>query len=303
VLQLNRILDHCRNRIDGGEGAEAVSVLCDELRSLVANVSPEDWTGRVLPVCRKHAIHELLLKDPYTSRAFHKPRGYAGDAELLDYVYRGNPPADTSAIGRAVFHGTTRLPNGRSVIFRRDLLAERINQAAGLRPRPRILSIACGHLREAQQSRAVMDREVQEFIAIDQDPQSLEVVSREQSSLGVHPVRGTVGEIVRKQLRFTDFDLVYAAGLFDYLSKEFSRRLLTNMVEMVRPGGRVLVANFTPDNHGRGYMECFMDWLLHCRDEREMEWLLGDIAPCQIASRELYRDAERNVIYLELVKA
>jgi hypothetical protein len=32
---------------------------------------------------------------------------------MLDYVYTGTAPDDTTAIGRAVFQGTTGLPNGR----------------------------------------------------------------------------------------------------------------------------------------------------------------------------------------------
>jgi extracellular factor (EF) 3-hydroxypalmitic acid methyl ester biosynthesis protein len=302
MRQLTSVLDEWCDRIHRGDGAEAVSALCDHLQALRPAVSSNEWTTQVIPVCRAHPIHELLLEDPYTGRAFQKPRGYAGDAEMLDYVYTAIPPLGTSDVGCAVFRGTTGLPNGRSVVNRRDLLTERIDQVAGSRPNPRILSIACGHLREAQYSRAVISGAVGEFIALDQDAQSLEIVRREQSSFGVRSLKGSVTSIVRRQIVFTNLDLVYAAGLFDYLSEEFSRRLLTLMIGMLRQGGQLLVANFTPDNHGRGYMECFMDWLLTCRDEGQMQSLLKDVATSRIAKRTVYRDSGRNIVYLELTK-
>ena len=34
-----------------------------------------------------HAVRDLLLNDPFTYRAFAKPRGYAGDAVMMDYIY------------------------------------------------------------------------------------------------------------------------------------------------------------------------------------------------------------------------
>ena len=33
------------------------------------------------------AIKRLAHQDPFTRRAFEKPRGYAGDAELLEYIH------------------------------------------------------------------------------------------------------------------------------------------------------------------------------------------------------------------------
>lgn len=172
-----------------------------------------------------------------------------------------------------------------------------------LRPQSRVLSIACGHLREANHSTAVVNNAVAELVAFDQDKDSLSIVTRDNSTTSVRAVHGSAMDIVRKRVAFTEFDLVYSAGLFDYLSDGFGRRLLGLMVNMLRPGGRLLVANFTPDNHGREYMECFMDWSLICRNEAQMGELLGSVEPGLVAAQRLYRDELNNVIYLEIDRA
>ena len=40
------------------------------------------------------------------------------------------------------------------------------------------------------------------------------------------------------------FDFVYAAGLFDYLSAPVASALTGRMFEMTRPGGLMLIPNF-----------------------------------------------------------
>ena len=37
-------------------------------------------------LCLRHPLRALLHQDPFTYRAFSKPRGYSGDAVLLDLV-------------------------------------------------------------------------------------------------------------------------------------------------------------------------------------------------------------------------
>lgn len=300
MSQTTDFLDHLTERILDGDGKRVVAELGDHFRQLRAMHEDRHWMNAVVSVCRRHPIQELLLEDPYTARAFRKPRGYAGDAVMLDYIYSGEPPLETSAIGRAIFDGTTGLPNGQSVILRRNLLAKKIDETTSTRPDARVLSIACGHLREAECSRAVTDKRVLELVAFDQDAESLSVVSRDYSPFGVTTVHGTVMDIIRRRVRFVGFDLVYAAGLFDYLSDKLARRLLALMVAMVRPGGRVVVANFTPGNHGRGYMECFMDWTLMCRGATEMQDLIHGLYPCMVTEPNVYHDVYGNIAYLEV---
>ena len=137
--------------------SEPIDKLFLGLRHIRLEAPPDAWTHFVQQVALPHPLKDLLHQDPFTRRSFEKPRGYAGDADLLDFIY-GNRSADTSsAHGHSVFQYTTNAPASKAVRYRRDLLAALIDALAQERKEPRILSLACGHLREAHLSQAVQD--------------------------------------------------------------------------------------------------------------------------------------------------
>lgn len=302
-MDLKHTLDEAAQRIESGDGTAVVDDLCGSLLHLFRDSPPLTWQQQVVAPCRTHRLHALLLQDPYTARAWRKPRGYAGDAEMLDYLYSGMAPSGTTAEGLAVFRGTTGGPNGRSVVHRRDWLAARIDEIAAGRSGTRVLSIACGHLREAARSLAVAEGRIAECVGVDQDALSLAVAERDNLFRGMRFVNARVMDLVRGEQAFEGFSFVYAAGLFDYLPTDLARRLLATMFRALRPGGWLLVGNFTPDNHGRGYMECFMDWQLLCRDEAALEDLRVTVPAHAVSAHRMYRDPGRNVVYLELQRA
>ena len=65
------------------------------------------------------------------------------------------------------------------------------------------------------------------------------------------------------------YDFVYCAGLFDYLSDKVCRRLMDILYAMLDPGGLLLATNV--DAHpARGEMECFLEWHLVQRNATQM---------------------------------
>lgn len=295
------ILSQQYDKLRSGEGNGVVETLCAVLLPLRLSLPDAEWNA-IKTACFNHPIRPLLHEDPYTRRAYEKPRGYAGDAVMLDYIYGGVAPDGTSMIGRLVFGDTTGLSNGKSVIFRRDLLAQKIDQLASQKRRPRVLSLACGHLREGQQSRAVISGDIASLYAIDQDVESLKVVEQEQAIRGVIPVQGSVVSIIRRKIVFQDIDFAYAAGLYDYLSDSLAAKTTKALFDMLASGGHLLLANYVPSSHGRGYMDAFMDWSLIYRCEQDLQQVLSLVPESLISSRRLFHDPFGNVVYLELVR-
>ena len=279
------------------EHLERLRLTLGELRR---NGTDDSWEI-VKAWLRGHPVWSLMLQDPFIRRANEKPRGYPGDAVLIDYIY--DAPSVRSEINAlppqaAVIHDfATSAAAPRAVRYRRQFAAEVIDEVARQRSEPaRVVSIAAGHLREAELSFAACAGRAS-FVAIDQDAESLETIRRSAGSIEVETIEGSVRHILAGKLRIPDADLVYALGLFDYLPQPVAARLCELMLAAVRPGGILLIPNFLPGIADIGWMESFMDWKLIYRRDAEMLDLLGDWR--NVARAEIHRDPDHNITFLK----
>lgn len=298
--RLQGALDAVRARLADFDVDGGMDLLCAELTAMRRTLAPADWQG-ALARCRADGLRQLVHEAPITRRAFARPRGYPGDAATLDLIYgHGALPGALTPLAAALYGYEMQMTAAVSVRVRREYLASLIDDVARQRAMPRILSIACGHLREAELSAAVAAGEVGDFDALDQDEESLALVEREHATRRVRPIPGSVRTILAGESRFADYDLVYAAGLYDYLDAAVSARLTEKLFRALAPGGRLLVANFAHGVREAAYMEAYMNWPLVYRSEAEVARFDELISPEQIAAKRLFSDASRNVIYLEL---
>lgn len=273
------------------------------LSEIRKDCGPEEWDAMFHAEVANHPVSRLVWQDPFTDHSFRKPRGYPGDAALLDFIYGYTPiPEGTSPVGEAIFQVNRERQAPRSVRSRAQILARTIDETAAQFQSPRILSIACGHLREAEMSTAVMEGRVGEFIALDQDPLSLAEVQRAYGTKGVRPVQESVRTILTEKATFRDLHLIYAAGLYDYLSERVATRLTRLMFDMLAPGGKLLVANFAPCVEDLGYIESYMGWKLIYREPDQMTALGREISPGEWKSHRLFWDEHESIIFLEITK-
>jgi len=298
------LFDATCEQIQAGRLAPALERMIDGLLELRAAYPVEQWRQFSQYDCLHHPLRDILHADPMTRRAFLKPRGYPGDAGILDLIYHTVPlPSDTTPTGVAVYGFTTGHPACVSVRSRRDFLARTVDETAKRVDRPRILSVACGHLREAQYSRAVARGEVGEYIALDQDRESLALVEREMGPIGITTMTESVRGLVTGRVDLSGLDLAYAAGLYDYLGLPVAVSVTRSMLNTVKSGGRVLVANFAPNLIDIGYMETFMAWNLIYRDEQAMQEIAAGLPRDEVASTRVFRESDGNIVYLEVTKA
>ena len=296
-----RLLDRAHALVLQGDTLAAFRLLGTPLSALWTEARGCGRGQEMQRWCAGHALHALVQQDPYTHRAATKPRGYAGDAVMMDFIYGGEAPAGTSPLGRSVFAATTRVSMGLSVLYRRQLLKSLVDDTVVTRDAGRILSVASGHARELEGSLVGSSFFGGEVVALDQDPLSCEEVARVHAGGRVRVVCQGVRELLGNPpaQELGSFDLVYSAGLYDYLPDALARRLTARLLQMLRPDGRLLIANFVPGGSGRGYMELFMDWTLVLRDEAAMRTLALAAGARQVHS---FLDPHRNVVYAELLR-
>lgn len=276
---------------------------------LRAGADPHSWQVMVKEQIAPHPAIRRIRECPLTARCAFKPRGYAGDAVMIDYIYGTGDvagPAEMS-LAKSLFAYTSASPPSRAVRYRRHRLADLIDSCAteqihrnqqGLR----ILSVAAGHGRELELSAAFRSGLISEFVALDQDAQSLQELSRAYASM---PTKITTLEMGVKSLLggkhgLGSFDLVYSAGLYDYLDTPLATRLTARLFDLLSPNGRLMYANFATDIFGIGYMEAAMDWWLVYRDAAQTRALADEIDKSQVSIMNEYTDPGRNIFFVEL---
>lgn len=263
----------------------------------------ESWDTFCKEVVPGHKLTEIIRQDPFTSHSARKPRGYAGDASLLDYIY-GYQDLQTTELGQCIYNYTVNTPTSRAVRTRARIIARIIDRLAEEKGELRIFSIACGHLREAEMSKAMQQGKISEYLAFDQDEESLSVVNERFGGNIVHTVQGSIGDLLMGKLKHLgQFDFVYAAGLYDYLSQRLATRLTSLMFNFTSPGGVTLLTNYMPDTVGTGFMEAFMEWNLIFRTPDELLGTASRIAESQITEKKSYVEDNQRVVFIELHKA
>jgi extracellular factor (EF) 3-hydroxypalmitic acid methyl ester biosynthesis protein len=295
------VLDESHAMLIGGRVSEAFERLVTGLQQIRERTHPGEWKLFSRSECLKHPIRALIHQSPFSRRAFEKPRGYAGDAETLDFAYGyARLPEGTTPLGAELYLCEREAPSVKSARDRIDVLASAVDRVARQTGCPRVLSVACGHLREAQVSRAVAEGKIADYVALDHDPVSLALINRELHGKPVRTVQGSVKSLLKREMTFNDFDLVYSAGLYDYLARPVATALTALMFSMLRPGGRLLIANYAKGSDGTGYMESFMGWHLIYRDEADIRQLAASIDETEIRDISTFRDLHQNVVFLEV---
>lgn len=298
----HKLLDECYRMLTVESPAfdEAIGSLMGLLARLRAATPRTEWRRFAENARCSHPICEKLRQDPFTLRALEKPRGYAGDAKMIDFVYGYSEANHISETGKAILACTTNTATAQSVRHRRDTFAKAVDNTASETIPPRILALACGHLREAHLAEAVQKKRIGEYVAFDQDAKSLVVVKEEFSQFGVRTVQGSVLDLDFDSLG--KFDLIYAAGLYDYLWRGAAKELTAYAFEMLNPGGKLMIANVLPDIPDAGYMEAIMDWWLVYRTPEQLESVADSIPPNEIASKRTFSDPLGNIVFLEIVR-
>ncbi|MFM9279413.1 class I SAM-dependent methyltransferase [Paenibacillus jiagnxiensis] len=301
----SNLLDQLETKISQCQYSDAFTTLYDGLSHIRSHSSAEEWK-QFITQYREHAVSRFFLQEPLTRRAFEKPRGYAGDPEMIDFLYdhdKSAPPtARSTEISEILNCELNRISHAsHAVRERKRILSRKINQTADRVANPYILSVACGYLREALDSLAVKNRKIGKFVAMDQDEEALSVVAEQIKDFG-ETIHASLLDIISDTVPLPTFDFIYTAGLYDYLPDSLAKKITSKLFNLLNPGGRLLIANYLPDTPSIAYMEAVMDWWLIYRDKDQMQELIELIPQESIHDVEMFVEKNQVIIFMEIEK-
>jgi extracellular factor (EF) 3-hydroxypalmitic acid methyl ester biosynthesis protein len=246
---------------------------------------PPESRGAHQDFVRQH-WHKLFLGSPFGHRTYHKPIGYAGDYEMMNMIHRNQPE------GRSLYEKLIHLLlvsqwPAKSVRNRVAHLGENIlNETARVArtgKAARILNVGCGPAQEVQDFlRETQLSNQTAFTLIDFDEETLvhagqklvEVKRQFSRQTQIRTQQISVYELLKRTQRGGNgtekFDLIYCAGLFDYLAPDTCRALMDLWYDSLSPGGLMLIANMNDTKPFRNFVEFILDWHLIYRNSAEI---------------------------------
>jgi extracellular factor (EF) 3-hydroxypalmitic acid methyl ester biosynthesis protein len=259
---------------------------------LAASKIPEDQRAEHAVYARRQ-LHPLLLSSPFLHRVYRKPLGYPGDYEMVNMIMR-DPAEGASVFSRLINQWILNQTPAVGHRNRIQVLKRRLEEEAARvwqREQPlRVFNLGCGPAREVEELIRESDLSNRmEFTLVDFNEETLQhtgTVLGEARRLhgrrtGLRFVKRSVAQMLksRSQEIGREYDLVYCAGLFDYLPDRVCRRLLEVFYELAAPGGLVLATNVDTSNPIIGFMHYVVEWDLIYRNSSQFAALAPAAAP------------------------
>lgn len=235
----------------------------------------------------RRMLHPLLLCSPFLYRTFHKPLGYAGDYEMVNMLSR-DPLEGSSLFAKVINLWFLQQPPAEAHRNRIDYLKQMLTDATlpALRAgrAARFLNLGCGPALEVQQFLETPLADHTRFVLWDFNQETLDHTRVNLEEVKRRHQRGTALEFARRSVHHVlkesamslgrtsgaQYDVVYCAGLFDYLTDATCRRVCNALYNMVAPGGLLVVTNVDKANPRTPTMDHVMEWHLIYRDCRSM---------------------------------
>jgi extracellular factor (EF) 3-hydroxypalmitic acid methyl ester biosynthesis protein len=263
----------------------------------------------------RERLLDLLCECPFVERAFRKPLGYAGDYELMNMLYRSEPEG-ASLFGRLVNFCGKQDPAATATRNRLELLATALASAidSHTSPHTRILNVGCGAAKEIRlllSRRPDLGRRI-ELTLVDQDPRAME-----HCEVTLGPLARATGmkvtficDPISRLLQATDLkrsmgtqDVIYSAGMFDYLTDDVFCKLVTCLWGALSPTGQLIIGNMGAHNPSIAFMEYVMDWFLIHRTRQELIALSHSAVPEPQVNRSVACEALGLNLFLRLSRA
>ena len=300
----------------GGAIVPAFDAMHERLESVSEGIEAE-----LRPVHQnfaKRQLHPLVMCSPFAYRTYHKPLGYAGDYEMVDMILR-DPYEGGSLFAKVVnlwflSQWPARAHRNRIGHLKGLLKEETRRVAGGARPL-RVLNLGCGPAREIQEflaEEALSDHA--QFSLLDFNEETIQHTSRVleefkrryRRSTHIQVQKRSVQQVLKdgaKPLAEAEdgrYDLIYCAGLLDYLPDRTCVQLMNIFYDWLAPGGLLTATNVEDCKPFRHMLEFVLDWHLIYRGMKKSAALLPQRA--EAGNARILKDPTEVNVFIEVRK-
>ena len=261
----------------------------------------------------RREMHPIVLCSPFVYRTYAKPLGYAGDYEMVNMMMR-DPYEGASSFAKmlnyAILNTEPVVAHRNRIDYLVNMLDRESNRRFG-RGRARAFNLGCGPAEEVLRFLRDHDSsDLMEFDLLDFNPETLDYTRDRLDKARMEEGRNTrmrfiprsVHQILKAAAQpggdpeLGGYDVVYCAGLYDYLSQRVGKRLVEFFCSIANPGGLVVVTNVADNNPRKAWMEYVMEWNLIYRNREEML----DLVPAGLPAKRVQVKADATGVNLFL---
>lgn len=201
----------------------------------------------------------------------YKPLGYPGDFQIIDWIY--TKKTDLQSPGKLWDEFFHQQVASQAVLNRKEFFCEVfVNSCEKVSGSLSVLDLASGSCRDLMEgiTRAGSKVVGSHFHCVDMDERAIlyakDLLEEQITKASFYFEKNNVFKIKPSR----HYDLIWSAGLFDYLSDRYAITLLKKMWKWVCKGGKIIIGNFSTTNPSRNYMEWCGEWFLIHRTKEAM---------------------------------
>jgi len=232
------------------------------INSLVNSIADEEegkaFRDLMMPVLNGNSLYG------YT---YYKPLGYAGDYMLIEKMYQTYVSSDPNCRKWDIYyhtHEATKAVRNRKTYFVK--LMEKL--CADNRSSLEILILGSGPATDVHEFFTRNPKANISFDCLDIDQRAIDYASEKNEKYS-----SKINFIKMNVLRFMPtkkYDLIWSAGLFDYLSDRLFTGLVNRFKANLNVTGQMVIGNFSTENPTQRVMEVMGEWFLNHRSSSHL---------------------------------
>lgn len=281
---------------------EHMEKLCDKFEKIASGISSTDINE--YKVLFRKKIHPIIMVSEIVERIYSKPLGYPGDYEMINMLMG---EVDTSSSNLFVTLLDEMHRTARTAIAHRNrisMMGKRlIEEAMRVTKQERLFSvlcIGCGPAIELQQFIRGSELANNSILhVVDFNRNSVDNIQQTLSELVSIANRNTIIESTYINLtelldsnstryigNSPSYDMIYCAGLFDYIPDDLCRDIVKFSLSCLRKHGVLTVTNIHSNVPHKQYLNHALDWEFMYRDEEQMSLLTPSNISYQVTTDE-----------------